>query len=179
MVHLVKTGLMGLFGRFRSVDHRNYPRDLRVICRTERGLEYGEIICAVEQDGNADEENVGELLRAVSANDELILERLERHRDRAFAACQKLIAERNLPAVLVDVEHLFDGQSLFFYFLGEVGPELETLTAELAETYEAKVRFKKFAETMASGCGPTCGTKEGGCSSGGCGSCKLAGACGK
>ena len=50
MVHLVKTGLMGLVGRFRSVDHRNYPRDLRVICRTERGLEYGEIICAVEQD---------------------------------------------------------------------------------------------------------------------------------
>ena len=177
MVHLVKTGLMGLVGRFRSVDHRAYPRNHPVICRTERGLEYGEIICAVKKE--TEEEKAGELLRSVNSNDQLILERLERHRDRAFTACQKLIAERNLTAVLVDVEHLFDGQSLFFYFLGPVGPELEKLTEELAEAYEAKVRFKKFTETLANGCGPTCGTKEGGCSSGGCGSCKIAGACGK
>ena len=177
MVHLVKTGLMGLVGKFQSVDHRSYPRSHRVICRTERGLECGEIICAIEQDN--DGENHGQLLRAVNANDEMILERLERHRDRAFLACQKLMAERELPAVLVDVEHLFDGQSLFFYFLGPVDPELESLTSELAETYEAKVRFKKFSDSLVNGCGPTCGTKEGGCSSGGCGSCKLAGSCEK
>ena len=46
----------------------------------------------------------------------------------------------------MDVEHLFDGQSLYFYFLGEVQPEWESLTTELAATYEAKVRFQPFAE---------------------------------
>jgi cell fate regulator YaaT (PSP1 superfamily) len=178
VVHLVKTGVMGLVGRYRSVDHTSYPRNHRVICRTDRGLEYGEVICEVDA-GSADQAKVGELLRAVSDNDEMILERLQRHRDRAFEACRQLIAERSLNSVLVDVEHLFDGQSLFFYFLGDVDPELESLTEELAEAYEAKVQFKKFAESLVNGCGPDCGSKEGGCSSGGCGSCKLSGSCGK
>ena len=108
----------------------------------------------------------------------IILDRLERHRDKAFDACQRLIQERQLPGVLVDVEHLFDGESVFFYFLGEVNAELKALTDELGATYERKVRFKKFAETLANGCGPDCGTGESQCSSGACGSCSVAGSCG-
>lgn len=177
MVHFVRTGLMGLVGQFRSVDHITYPRSHQVICRTDRGLEFGEVICAVEHPNRKED---GELLRSVTANDQMILERLQRHRDRAFQACQKIIQERELPAVLVDVEHLFDGQSLYFYFLGEVDPQLESITTELAEAYEAKVRFRKFTESLVNGCGPDCGTQEGaGCSTaGGCGSCGLSGACG-
>ena len=97
---------------------------------------------------------------------------------RQFHACESLLAERGISATLVDVEHLFDGESIYFYFLGETTPELEAITTQLAETYERKVRFKKFAETLANGCGPDCGTGESGCSSGGCGSCSLAGGCG-
>lgn len=168
---------MGVVGRYRSVDHVSYPRNHRVICRTQRGLEFGEVVCQIASDDYSTDD--GELLRTVTQNDEMILERLQRHRDRAFLACQKLISERGISAVLVDVEHLFDGQNLFFYFLGDVSPELEDLTSQLAETYEAKVRFRKFSETLANGCGPDCGTKDGGCSSSGCGSCKLAGSCGR
>ena len=83
--------------------------------------------------------------------------------------------------VLVDVEHLFDGQSLFFYFLGETTPELDALTSELAELYEAQVQFRKFTDTLTAGCGPHCGTEQagsGGCGSGGCSTCAVAGACG-
>ena len=56
----------------------------------------------------------------------------------------------------MDVEHLFDGQTLVFYFLGTQPPELEPLVAELADLYDAKVQFRAFAETVAglrSGCG--------------------------
>jgi hypothetical protein len=66
----------------------------------------------------------------------------------------------------MDVEHLFDGQSLVFYFLGPHDPRLETITAELAEVYEAKVQFRSFADAVNVGCGPGCGTSEaigGGC----------------
>jgi hypothetical protein len=86
----------------------------------------------------------------------------------------------SIPAVLVDVEHLFDGQGLFFYFLGNVPPEVELLTDRLAEAYETKVQFRKFTETLIEGCGPGCGTEEvkgrGGCET--CSSCAVAGACG-
>ena len=54
-------------------------------------------------------------------------------------------------------------------------PELDALTAELAEVYEAKAQFRKFAETLTAGCGPHCGTEAegGGCGSGGCSTCAV------
>ena len=173
--HLVKVGLMGVVGRYESLDSNVYPRDTHVVCRTERGLEQGWVMTDLESSA---EGSRGQLLRHVTPEDRLILERLEKHRDKAFHACQALIRESGIPAVLVDVEHLLDGESLFFYFLGDPDPRLESITDQLAATYDRKVRFKKFAETMAQGCGPDCGTGEGGCGSGGCGSCAIAGACG-
>jgi hypothetical protein len=66
--------------------------------------------------------------------------------------------------------------------LGEVTPEIESLTGELATTYDSAVQFQRFADTLAHGCGPGCGTEgaEGnGCGSGGCSSCAVATACKK
>lgn len=181
--HLVQVGLMGMVGCYDAIDFRSYDRDARVICRTTRGLEAGKVLCDVTDSAKLIEEvpddlPTGELLRLAGREDDLILERLERHRDKAFHACEKLLYEQGIAATLVDVEHLFDGESIYFYFLGDVTPELESVTAQLAATYERKVRFKKFAETLANGCGPDCGTGESGCSSGGCGSCSLSGGCG-
>ena len=177
MDHLVKVGLMGLVGRYHALDMQAYARGSQVVCRTARGLEVGEVICDVRPDQWHDDESFaqpsGDLLRRVGAEDTLIIERLERYRDRAFSACSTLLAERNLPGVLVDVEHLFDGESLFFYFLGEVTPEVESLTDELATTYERKVRFKKFAEKLAEGCGPDCGTGVSCGTSAGCSTCAM------
>jgi cell fate regulator YaaT (PSP1 superfamily) len=165
---------MGAIGKFASADHRSYSSDSEVICRTARGLEVGKVICRLEQNDNASEKD-GDLLRQVGSEDRAIIERLDRFRDRAFNACSDLIAQRGLNATLVDVEHVFDGQSIWFYFLGDVDPEVESLTDELAEVYESKVKFRKFAETLANGCGPDCGS---GSSCGDCGSCKLSGGCG-
>ena len=81
--------------------------------------------------------------------------------------------------MLLDVEQLFDGQSIYFYFLGDVPPEVEALTAELAEVYEAKVKMRQFSQALVEGCGPGCGTEaagQGAC--GTCTSCAVAGACG-
>lgn len=176
--HLVRIGLMGHVGRFASVDGVRYARNTRVICRTARGLETGQVLSSSEANGH---QHDGDLIRKLSVQDELLLTRLEKHRDEAFQACAQLIAERQMPVALVDVEHLFDGQSLYFYFLGDVTPELEAITGDLAATYETKVRFQQFAETLVAGCGPGCGTEEAagqGCSTGTCSSCAVAQACG-
>jgi cell fate regulator YaaT (PSP1 superfamily) len=178
--HLVRVGAMGLVGQFRSPDRCVYPRGRRVVVRTVRGLEAGEVLA--EPDGwhlapDAD----GEVLRPMTVEDELLAERMERRRDDAFTACTRLLKDRGLSAILVDVEHLLDGQGLYFYFLGEVAPEVDACTAELAETYDATVKFRQFTDTLLEGCGPGCGTEDatgqGGCSS--CASCAVASACKK
>lgn len=178
--HLVRVGAMGQVGRFAAVDAVHYPRRSRVIVRTKRGLEVGDVLSPPDDRDDSRAFADGDLLRGVTLQDELLQARLEKHRQDAYSDCAAMLAEFRIPTVLVDVEHLFDGQGLFFYFLGEVPPELEKYTERLAETYEAKVQFRKFTETLIEGCGPGCGTEDakgqGGCDS--CTSCAVASACG-
>jgi len=146
-------------------------------------LELGDVLQSSDQtQGEPD----GELLRGVTVEDDLLIDRIERRKEEAYVACTQLLAKHDQSAVLLDVEHLFDGRTLFFYFLGEVSPEVDQLTEELAQTYETKVQFRQFTEALTTGCGPGCGTEEaegGGCGSrngeaGGCGSCAVSAACG-
>jgi cell fate regulator YaaT (PSP1 superfamily) len=172
--HFVRVGLLGNVGRFAAEGALRYPRGSRVVCRTPRGLEVGEVLAPVGD--VADQPTEGAVLRRVTVEDDLLLARLEKNKEAAYRACEERLTERGIPAVLVDVEHLFDGQSLFFYFLGDTTPELDNLTAELAEVYEAKVQFRKFTDTLTAGCGPGCGTEDAknGCKSGACSTCAVA-----
>ncbi len=150
-----------------------------MIVRSVRGLEIGEVL-AEPSPTDIVAETHGQILRRMTLEDQLLEARLEKHRQSAFEACSAILNEHRVSAALVDVEHLFDGQGLFFYFLGEVPREVEDLTQQLAETYEATVQFRQFAKTLAEGCGPGCGTEEakgqGGCES--CSTCAVASACG-
>jgi len=121
--HLVRVGALGHVGRFTAVDAVRYPRHARVVVRTGRGLELGEVLAAPEgpDDGSAD----GSILRGVTVEDQLLAARLEKHRQSAFEACTARMLEMNAAAVLMDVEHLFDGRTLLFYFLGDMTPKLE------------------------------------------------------
>jgi cell fate regulator YaaT (PSP1 superfamily) len=179
--HLVRVGVLGQVGRFAPVSLTAFPRGTRVVCRTSRGLELGEVLAVEQTNGGHRRATDGELLRRVTVADELLAARLERRKDEAFAACQRLLAERRIAATLVDVEHLFDGQSVYFYFLGTPPAECEPVTEELARTYGAAARFEQFAEALELGCGPDCGTEAGaGCgSAGGCSTCSLVAACAK
>jgi hypothetical protein len=171
--HFVRVGVLGSVGRFAAADRQRYARGARVICRTPRGLEVGQVLAPVELHETPAAPD-GALLRRVTTQDDLLLARLEKNRDEAYQACASRLAERGLSAVLVDVEHLFDGQSLYFYFLGETTPELDALTSELADVYEAKAQLQKFADTLTAGCGPHCGTEAGGgCGTSGCSTCAV------
>jgi hypothetical protein len=177
MNHLIRVGALGHVGRFRSADGLRYARGQRVVVRTARGLEVGEVLADEPQSaGDAD----GPLLRRMTDSDEMLAERLSRNRDAAYEACVRVLAERGSDAVLLDVEHLFDGRGLYFYFLGEVDAATEAISTELAAAYDAEARFGQFADTLEQGCGPGCGTAEAknGCgTAGGCATCAVASAC--
>lgn len=183
-LHLVRIGSMGQIGRFRSVDAILYRRNARVILRTSRGLEIGQVVTPpfhssgdIPKNGQASDQADGVLLRQMTVEDELLTARLEKNRDEAFEACCELLVKHNVPGMLIDVELLFDGQGLYFYFLGEVSEDVECHLTDLAEKYNAVAKLSQFAETLAQGCGPDCGTGEADCGEGGCASCALASAC--
>lgn len=155
--HLVRVGALGHVGRFTSVDAVRYPRNSRVVVRTGRGLELGEVL-SPPSDRAAAERSDGSIVRGVTPEDQLLAVRLEKNRQAAFEACVLRLKDMQSSAALMDVEYLFDGQTLLFYFLGDMTPQLEALTAELAELYESRVQFRQFADAVNEGCGPGCGT---------------------
>ena len=155
--HLVRVGALGHVGHFTAVDAVRYPRAARVVVRTGRGLEVGEVL-APPADGEDASPAVGSILRGLTAEDQLLSARLELNRQAAYEACAARLRELPSGPVLMDVEHLFDGRTLIFYFLGELTAEVEALTAELAEVYEAQAQFRRFADAVNEGCGPGCGT---------------------
>lgn len=178
MHYLVETGLNGEPACFSCSSSRELGRGASVICRTARGVEAGRVRARLNS-LHPELEIAGQILRPMSSNDRLIAERLERFRQNAVLACCELLQQHGSPAVLLDAEQLFDGENLFFYFLGPVDAAMQPVLAKLAEEYQQKVRFRQFADRLSSGCGPGCGTRDSGCSpSGGCGSCGAAGGCG-
>ena len=73
---------MGYVGRFATALPLDVSRGSRVVCRTERGLEVAELLSDVEQVTGGDVD--GTLLRKVTASDDLLLARIEKHRDDAY-----------------------------------------------------------------------------------------------
>ena len=182
MRHLVRWGVSGFVAAFHSVDARRYERGTRVVLRTERGLELGEVLASLEladppgaglpagDDLPARAPSAGTLLRGMTDQDRLLELRLLKNRDEAYAACVEQMRALDVAATLVDVEHLFDGRSLIFHFLGEQPPQLSDLTERLAEAYDAQAQISAFAATLDAGCGPGCGTEEA-AGRGGCDDC--------
>jgi cell fate regulator YaaT (PSP1 superfamily) len=173
--HLVRWSALGHVAAFSASDAVRYDRGTRVVLRTRRGLELGEVLAPLADDSPAPRE--GAILRAMTEQDRLLEMRLTKNRREAYDACQTKLTELGFDAALVDVEHLFDGRSLIFYFLGDQPPALTRMTDELAETYDAHVQFRAFTDAVVAGCGPDCGTENAaGCGSCGTG-CAIAAAC--
>lgn len=178
--HLIRVGVLGQVGRFAAVDQARYPRGTRVVVRTERGLELGEVLTPPAL-AEATELGDGELLRGLTVEDELLATRLQKNRLEALEACQQRLEAAGLNTPLLDVEQLFDGRTVIFYFLGTLTAELDAITHELAEAYDSRAQIRQFATTLTEGCGPDCGTEHAaghGCSNCATG-CAIADACGK
>jgi cell fate regulator YaaT (PSP1 superfamily) len=177
--HLCRIGCHGQVGRLRSKSAIRLQRNDRVVCRTARGIELGEVLAAVE--AVEESELDGTLLRRMTPEDDLLWRNLREMSDQALAECQTWLTEQGSTDTLLEVEPLLDGQTLYFHFVGEPTPDVAEHLKHLASLYEQRVRESKFAELLENGCGPGCGTEsKGGCgTSGGCAVCVVASACKK
>lgn len=177
--YFVRLGSLGEIQTARSP--RALERRQRVLVRTERGVELGEIAGTAGGGANpvaaAPGPAVAEVLRGTTREDDLLIERLERHKREAVEACRKTLAEAGSRSVLLDVDQLFDGGTLVMHFLGPVDAVAEAVTEQVVGRYEAIVRTAEFAKLLSEGCGPDCGTEEGSGCGGGCAGCAVAAAC--
>lgn len=152
-------------------------RGEQILCRTTRGIEMGEVLAATHPD-YIQMLAPSKFIRKSRPEDELLWRQLTKLSVDASTACQEFLRGKSSPDVLLEVEPLMDGRTLYFHFLGAPSIETEQQVQELSEIYQKSVSSSRFAALLEHGCGPGCGTKEkSGCSTGGCAVCAIAGGC--
>lgn len=178
--YLVQYGRSAYVGRFTVVRGLIPSRGDRVVVRTPRGVELGEVLCGADERfaGGLDPAAGGELLRSVGPDDLHIAETRE-------SMGLSLLAEAEgsgLPVAFLDVEVTLDGSAAVLHALPWGPPcDADPLLADLSDRFGLAVRLLDVSRTptvtdppeKSATCGkPDCGSggcgTGGGCSTGGC-----------
>ncbi|QDU00258.1 Rieske 2Fe-2S domain-containing protein [Gimesia aquarii] len=155
---LVRYGAMGWIDHFSAEEDAAFSHRDRIILKTSRGEEIGEILSkAINQDNSITP--AGSILRMFTPTDQQKLLQQEDITTHVLQDCQSLIQERGMPTEIIDCEQLFDQQTVVLYYLGNRMPALEILAQELNANYAWRIVFHPVDEAPA----------PSGCSSGGCG----------
>jgi cell fate regulator YaaT (PSP1 superfamily) len=143
---IVRHGVMRFLGDFDPPEAVSCRRGDLVVVRTERGLEAGEVLCEATQRAVAllTEPTHGQIVRIMSDQDRAQVEKLEQTQRSEFECCSRFIGERKLQMELVDVEHLFGGERIIFYFLAEKRVDFRELVKDLARECRTRIEMRQI-----------------------------------
>jgi cell fate regulator YaaT (PSP1 superfamily) len=144
--YVVRYGQMRFLGEFSGVAGQDHPRGQRVVLRTERGTELGEVLCPATDRTAAFLENpaTGEIVRPASAEDLASQSRTDALQKAGFASCREFIAKRRLQMDLVDVEVIFGGERMVFYYLSEKRVDFRELVKDLARAHQTRIEMRQI-----------------------------------
>jgi len=159
---IARYGAMRGIGEFRHNSETPLPRGTKLVIRTERGVEFGEVIAPVcnecdrlhltperlkefiRQNG-ADYplRRDGRVLRLANTQDVIDYRHLKQSAKEAATYCRQEIRAGNLDMKLVAVEHLLGGERLVFYFAAEHRVDFRELVRKLASQYRTRIEMRQ------------------------------------
>jgi cell fate regulator YaaT (PSP1 superfamily) len=144
--YIVRHGAMRLLGEFTAPAATKYDRGARVVIRTERGQELGDVLCPATPQAVAHlpEPTHGEIVRVATDDDRTRDQQIRDATTSQFEAAAKLIAEHHLAMQLVDVEPLFGGERLVFYFLAEKRVDFRELVRSMAREFQTRIELRQI-----------------------------------
>ena len=137
--------------RFRNLFSTTHPKikyGSWCVIRSPRGVEIGEVIShslTQEELPNEPAEQAGEILRELAREDLEKIEGIEEDTEpKEYRYCLEKIREHNLPMKLVNVEHLFGGSKIIFYFLADGRVDFRDLVKDLTKEYRTRIEMKQI-----------------------------------
>lgn len=117
-----------------------------VVLRTERGLEHGEALCPATPQAVAGipEPTRGDLVRVATAEDRAKIANIAVQQKRQYETGAKLVAQHRLAMQIVDVEHIFGGERLVFYFLAEGRVDFRELVKSMAREFHTRIELRQI-----------------------------------
>jgi cell fate regulator YaaT (PSP1 superfamily) len=125
---------------------QEYQRNARVIARTGRGLEVGDVLCAA--DDHAVSQLVdppgGSIQREMTSDDLVELQHVISKLDEDSDNCLRIIRELDLQMDLVEVERIFGGERMVIYYLAEGRIDFRELVRRLAHEFQTRIEMKQI-----------------------------------
>ena len=199
--YLIRYGVMSHVGRFSAVPVRDtsLKRGQLVVIQTDRGVELGEVLIAL--DGKSSPAGDGQkeaaspssgqdpgpslsmdsphVLRLAGPDDLSHWKCAEELRTSRFALCQRILREGNWPWELIDVEPLLDGRATVLHYLGPHQLDVAPLRARFRVECDFDVVLEPVGSDLDSALPDGDAHDDdpgGGCGS--CGGCSDGGGCG-
>lgn len=144
--YVLRYGTMRRLGVFSTRGGDRYARGQQVIARTGRGQESGEVLCEATDHvvSQMKETRGGHILRLSSHDDEVELRKLHEQQQQELEICRQRVAELGLEMELVDVEHLYGGERVVFYYLAEDRVDFRELVKVLAKDFQTRIEMRQI-----------------------------------
>jgi len=160
---LARYGKMGYLGFFRHSERAIPPTVTHAVVHSERGLEIAQILssflhrrgsCSIPRDkidrycqasgGNYTISKEGQFVRFATSQDLNEQRHLDLEAKEEGKYCQELIEKYQLPMQLVDVEHLFGGDRIIYYFMADGRVDFRQLVKDLAQRYQTRIEMRQI-----------------------------------
>ena len=145
--YVVRYGSMRHLGEFASKRQHDIRRGDDVIVRSDRGVEMGQVLC---ESGEKTAEflggkmRTGRILRLASDEDRRSLQEVADREKHFFADGTQMISDRKLQMQLVDVEQVFGGERIVFYYLAEKRVDFRELVKGMAREFNARIEMRQI-----------------------------------
>jgi len=116
---LVRYGRMNTQGWFEHKEHQIPKASRRVVIKTDRGLELGQLDISEER-------------------------HLQKISKEEMNNCIRFAKELELPMKIVDAEHVFGGERVIFYFMSDGRVDFRQLVVKLAQEYQTRIEMRQI-----------------------------------
>ncbi|MBN1883450.1 MAG: stage 0 sporulation family protein [Deltaproteobacteria bacterium] len=134
-------------GKIYQFDALDFELDTsqKVVLETERGLSIGTVATLPRETEYGDSERpLKPVIRPASEQD-LATESENSSREiEAREYCNECIDKHTLDMHLVDVEHLFDGSKIIFYFTADQRVDFRALVRDLASRFRTRIEMRQI-----------------------------------
>ncbi len=115
-----------------------------VVVETERGMALGQVAHRSEHPHKPPPQPLKKVLRKAEDRDILRYEQNCEQEGYALQFCLECIREKGLPMKLVDVEYMFDGSKVIFYFTSEGRVDFRELVRDLARQFHTRIEMRQI-----------------------------------
>lgn len=142
--YVVRCGVMRTLHVMQA--RQELRRGMRIIARTPRGLEAGEVVCEASERVVKQMDNPpgGSIQRIMTEQDDNELAHIASQSAHEAEVCWNIIREMQLPMDLVELERVFGGERMVVYYLSDSRVDFRELVKRLAHEFQTRVEMRQI-----------------------------------